>query len=123
MEKERRQKIANWDEKCRSFPKDSMVEMFVNDEGLLDIRISNHTLPKWERPFKDDPDFDMFTDKQMEHAQQIIGNQQTFVKFQGLPFDGFKQKYLKTLMLVLNPPSTLLSRRIAGYKEFDDVIR
>lgn len=123
MEKERRQKIANWDEKCRSFPKDSMVEMFVNDEGLLDIRISNHTLSKWERPFKDDPDFDMFTDKQMEHAQQIIGNQQTFVKRPGMRFDGFKQKYLKTLMLINNPPASLIGRRIDGYKEFDDVIR
>lgn len=120
MEKERRQKIANWDEKCRSFPKDSMVEMFVNDEGLLDIRKSNHTLSKWERPFKDDPDFDMFTDKQMEHAQRLIGNQQTFVKTSGMKFDGLKMKYFKTLMLIGSPPATLLGRRIAGYKDFDD---
>ena len=120
MEKERIRKISNWDEKLCSYPKDCMVEPFVNEEGLLDIRISNHTLPKWERPFKDDPDFDMFTDKQMKHAQQIIGNQQFFFTFSGIPFDGFKQKFFKTLRLINFPPGTLMGRIKADYKDFDD---
>jgi hypothetical protein len=120
MKRERIKKIPNYDEKLRSFSKDCIVELFVNDEGLLDIKKSNAVMSKWERPFKDDPDFDMFTDKEMKHAQRLIGNQQTFVTFRGLPFDGLKQKYFKTLMLIDNPPATLLGRSIAGYRDFDD---
>lgn len=112
---ERRQKVANWDEKCLSFPKDCMVEMFVNEEGLLDIRKSDHVMPKWERPYKDDPTFNIFTDEEMRQAQDLLGYQQTFVEFRGVPMSGEKFAFLKKLKLVLNPPATLLGRRIAGF--------
>ena len=112
---ERRQKVADWDEKCRNFPKGSMVEPFVNDEGFLDIRLSDAVLPKWERPFKDDPDFDIFSDEEMRQAQELLGYQQTFVEWSGVPVSGKKFAFLKKLQLVLNPPATLIGRRIAGY--------
>lgn len=116
MEKERLQRISNWDEKSLSFPKGCMVEPFVNEEGLLDIRMSSdQTVPKWERPFKDDPIFDMFTDEEMKRAGELLGNPQTFVEFRGVPISGEKQAFLKKLKLVLNPPVSLMGRRIAGF--------
>jgi hypothetical protein len=115
MKREIRQKVANWDEKSRSFPKGSIVEPFVNDQGLLDIRKSDHVLPKWERPFKDDPFFDIFTDEEMKRAQELLGNPQTFVEFRGVSMSGEKFAFLRKLKLVLNPPATLMGRRIAGF--------
>lgn len=114
---ERRQKVANWMEKCIAFPKGCRVEMFVNEEGLLDIRESDAKtlMPKWERPFKDDPDFDIFSDEEMRQAQELLGDQQTFVQWRGVPVSGEKFAFLKKLKLVLNPPATLLGRRIAGF--------
>lgn len=118
----RRQKIANWDEKCCSFPKDSIVEPFVNEEGLLDIRKSNNTLrdsdsknPNDERPYQDDPFFDMFTDKQMRQAAELLADENTFVNWSGVPMDGAKFAFIKKLKLVINPPDTLIGRIIAGY--------
>ena len=112
----KRERVSNWDEKCLSFPKGCMVEPFVNEKGLLDIRMSaDQTLPKWERPFKNDPDFDIFTDEQMKQAQALLGNPQTFVEFRGVPVSGEKFAFLKKLKLVMNPPYTLIGRRIAGF--------
>jgi hypothetical protein len=122
MERVGRQKIANWDEKCRSFPKDSIVEPFVNEEGLLDIRKSNNTLrdfdeknPNHERPYQDDPFFDMFTDEQMRQASELLMDENTFVNWSGVPMDGAKFAFIKALKLVNNPPDTLIGRIIAGY--------
>ena len=113
---ERRQKVADWDEKCRNLPKDSMVEPFVNEEGFLDIRLTSlKSEYKWERPFKDDPDFDIFSDEEMRQAQELLGYQQTFVEWSGVPVSGKKFAFLKKLQLVLNPPATLIGRRIAGF--------
>ena len=107
---------SNWDEKSLSFPKGSMLEPFVNEDGLLDIRMSSdQTQPKSERPFKNDPDFDIFTDEEMKQAQALLGNPQTFVEFRGVPVSGEKFAFLKKLKLVMNPPSTLIGRRIAGF--------
>jgi hypothetical protein len=112
----KRERVSNWDEKSLSFPKGSMLEPFVNEDGLLDIRMSsNQTQPKWERPFKNDPDFDIFTDEEMKQAQALLGNPQTFVEFRGVPVSGEKFAFLKKLKLVMNPPSTLIGRRIAGF--------
>jgi hypothetical protein len=109
----KREKISNWDEKCLSFPKGCMVEPFVNGDGLLDIRMSvGGIVPKWERPFKGDPIFDMFTDEEMKRAGELLGNPQTFVEFRGVPMSGEKFAFLKKLMLVMNEPSTLMGRRI-----------
>ena len=115
MERERRQKVANWDEKCLSFPKDSIVEPFVNEEGLLDIRLSKHTLQKWERPYKDDPFFDMFTDEEMRQAAEGLVDESTFVNWSGVPMDGAKFAFIKKLKLVNNPPDTLIGRIISEY--------
>lgn len=109
------ERVSNWDEKSLSFPKGCMVEPFVNEEGLLDIRISDGVMPKWERPYKDDPDFDIFSDEEMRRAQDLLGYQQTFVEFRGVPVSGAKFAFLKKLKLVLNPPATLIGRRIAGF--------
>jgi len=62
------------------------------------------------RPFKDDPDFDIFSDEEMRQAQELLGDQQTFVQWRGEKF-----AFIKKLRLVLNPPATLLGRRIAGF--------
>jgi hypothetical protein len=119
MERERRQKVANWDEKCCSFPKDSIVEPFVNKEGLLDIRKCNNTLRRDsdenERPYKDDPFFDIFTDEQMRQASELLMDESTFVNWSGVPMDGAKFAFIKKLKLVNNPPDTLIGRIIAGY--------
>jgi len=37
----KRERVSNWDEKSLSFPKGCMVEPFVNEDGLLDIRMSS----------------------------------------------------------------------------------
>jgi hypothetical protein len=110
------ERVSNWIEKSLSFPKDCMVQGFINEDGLLDIRMcSDQTQPKWERPYKDDPIFDMFTDEEMRQAQKLLGNPQTFVEFRGVPLSGEKFAFLKKLKLVLNPPATLIGRRIAGF--------
>jgi len=110
------ERVSNWIEKSLSFPKGCMVEPFVNEDGLLDIRMSvNGTVLKWERPFKDDPIFDMFTDEEMKRAGELLGNPQTFVEFRGVSISGEKFAFLKKLRLVMNEPSTLLGRRIAGF--------
>ena len=101
------ERVSNWIEKSLSFPKGCMVESFVNEDGLLDIRMSvNGTVLKWERPFKDDPIFDMFTDEEMKRAGELLGNPQTFVEFRGVPMSGEKFAFLKKLKLVMNSPST-----------------
>jgi hypothetical protein len=119
MGRERIKKVSNWDEKCRSFPEDSIVEPFINKEGLLDIRKSNNTLRRDsdenERPYKDDPFFDKFTDEQMRQASELLMDENTFVNWSGVPMDGAKFAFIKKLKLVLNPPDTLIGRIIAGY--------
>jgi hypothetical protein len=57
----------------------------------------------------------MFTDEEMKRAGELLGNPQTFVEFRGVPMSGEKFAFLKKLKLVINEPSTLMGRRIAGF--------